>query len=46
MDGMTVSKLVHQLDVFFDLVDLKDDTKREQIAVGLLEGQAYTLYQV
>ena len=46
MDGTTVSKFVHQLDVYFDLVDLKDDTKRGQIAVGLLEGQAHTWYQV
>ena len=28
MDGTTVSKLVHQLDVYFDLLDLKDDTKQ------------------
>ena len=46
MDGTTVSKFVHQLDVYFDLVDLKDDTKQGQIAVGLLEGQAHTWYQV
>ena len=46
MDGTTVSKFIHQLDVYFDLVDLKDDTKRGQIAVGLLEGQAHTWYQV
>ena len=44
MDGTTVSKFVHKLDVYFDLVDLKDDTKRGQIAVGLLEGQAHTCY--
>ena len=42
MDGTTVSKFVHQLDVYFDLNDLKDDTKPGQIDVGLLEGQAYT----
>ena len=46
MDGTTVSKFVHQLDAYFDFVDLKDDTKRGQIAVGLLEGQAHTWYQV
>ena len=46
MDGTTVSKFVHQLDVYFDLVDLKDDTKGGQIAVDLLEGQAHTWYQV
>ena len=42
MDGTTVSKFVYQLDVYFDLVDLKNDAKRGQIAVGLLEGQAHT----
>ena len=38
MDVMSVSKFVHQVDVYFDLVDLIDDTKRGQIVVGLLEG--------
>ena len=33
MDGTTVSRFVHQLDTYFDLVDLKDDSKRGQIAV-------------
>ena len=42
MDRMTVSRFVHQLDTYFDLVDLKDDSKRGQIAVTLLEGSAYT----
>ena len=28
MDGTSVSKFVHQVDVYFDLVDLTDDTKR------------------
>ena len=28
MDGTTVSKFVHQLDVYFDLVDLTDDRKQ------------------
>ena len=28
MDGTSVSKFVHQLDVYFDLVDLSDDVKR------------------
>ena len=42
MDGTTVSKFVHQLDTYFDLVDLKDDSKRGQIAVTLLKGPVYT----
>ena len=46
MDGTTVSRFVHQLDTYFDLVDLKDDSKRGQIAVTLLEGPAHTWYSV
>ena len=46
MDGTMVSRFVHQLDTYFDLVDLKNDSKRGQIAVTLLEGPAYTWYSV
>ena len=46
MDGTTVSRFVHQLDTYFDLVDLKDDSKQGQIAVTLLEGSAYTWYSI
>ena len=46
MDGTTVSRFVHQLDTYFELVDLKDDSKRGQIAVMLLESSAYTWYSV
>ena len=28
MDGTSVSKFIHQVDIYFDLVDLTDDTKR------------------
>ena len=28
MDGTSVSKFVHQLDIYFGLVDLTDDVKR------------------
>ena len=28
MDGISISKFVHQLDVYFKLVDLVDDAKR------------------
>ena len=28
MDGMSVSKFMHQMDTYFDLVDLLDDKKR------------------
>ena len=34
------------MDTYFNLVDLKDDSKRGQIAVTLLEGLAYTWYSV
>ena len=34
------------MDTYFDLVDLKDDSKRGQIAVTLLERLAYTWYSV
>ena len=27
MDGTSISKFIHQLDVYFDLVDLTDDVK-------------------
>ena len=46
MDGTSVSKFVHQLDTYFDLVDLLDDMKRGKVAVELLEGQVHTWYQV
>ena len=46
IDGTTVSRFVHQLDTYFDLVDLKDDSKQGQIAVTLLEGSVYTWYSV
>ena len=34
------------MDTYFNLVDLKDDSKRGQIAVTLLEGLAHTWYSV
>ena len=46
MDGVSVSRFVHQLDTYFKLVDLNDDVKRGQIAVTLLDGAAYTWYSV
>ena len=35
-----------QPDVYFDLVELHDDSKRCKIAITLLEGSAYTWYTV
>ena len=34
------------MDTYFDLVDLKDDSKRGQIADNLLEGPEYTCYSI
>ena len=34
------------MDTYFDLVDLKDASRRGQIAVTLLEGPVYTWYSV
>ena len=34
------------MDTYFDFVDLKDDSKRGQIAVTLLEDPEYTWYSV
>ena len=46
MDGPSVIRFCNQLDVYFDLVELVDDSKRCKIAVTLLEGSAYTWYTV
>ena len=46
MDGTSISRFCNQLDVYFKLVELNDDSKRFQIAVTLLEGPAYTWYSV
>ena len=35
MDGTTVSSFVHQQDTYFDLVDLKDDSQREDTLLSL-----------
>ena len=46
MDGTSVSRFCNQLDVYFKLVELNDDSKHFQIAITLLEGPAYTWYSV
>ena len=46
MDGTSVSRFCHQLDVYFKLVELKDDIKQGQVAVTLLDGPAYTWYSI
>ena len=46
MDGTSVLRFFNQLDVYFKLVELTDDSKCFQIAVTLLEGSAFTWYSV
>ena len=46
MDGTSVSRFCNQLDVYFKLVELNNDSKRFQIAVTLLEGPVHTWYSV
>ena len=46
MDGVSVSRFVHQLDNFFRIVELNDDVKMGQIAITLLEGTAYNWFVV
>ena len=41
MNGVSVSRFVHQLDIYFRIVELSDDFKIGQIAITLLEGTAY-----
>ena len=38
MDGVSVSRFVHQLDNYFRIVELSDDVKMGQISITLLEG--------
>ena len=44
MDGTSVVKFIHQMDTYFDLVDLQDDKKMMQVAVTRLEDTAWTWY--
>ena len=46
MDGVLVSRFVHQLDNYFEIVELNDDVKMGQIAITLLEGTAYNWFAV
>ena len=44
MDGVSVSRFVHKLDTYFELVGLNDNIKRAQIAVTLLKDSAFPWY--
>ena len=47
MDGVSVSRFVHQLDNnYFRIVELSDNVKMGQIAIILLEGTAYNWFVV
>ena len=37
INGVSVSRFVHQLDTYFRIVELTDDVKMGQIAITLLE---------
>ena len=41
---MSVSRFIHQLDTYFDLVGLNNNVKRALIAVTLLKDSAFTWY--
>ena len=44
IDGVSVSRFVHQLDNYIKIVGLTDDMKMGQIAIILLEGTAYNWF--
>ena len=46
MDGISVSRLVHQLDNYVRIVELNDDVKMGQKAITLVEGTAYNWFAV
>ena len=41
MDGVSVSRFLHQLSIYFSIVELNDDVEMSSIAITLLEGTAY-----
>ena len=46
MDGVSVSRFVHYLDIYFRIVELNDDVKIGQIAITLFEGTIYNWFAV
>ena len=44
LDGVSVSRFVHQLYNYINIVGLTDDIKMGQIAITLLEGTAYNWF--
>ena len=46
IDGVSVSRFVHQLDCYFEIVGLTDDINMGQISIPLLESAAYNWFEV
>ena len=46
IDGVSISRFVHQLDIYLRIVELNDDVKMGLIAITLLEGTAYNWFAV
>ena len=46
MDGVSVSRFVHQVDNYFRIIELNDNVKMGQIAITLLEGTTYNWFAV
>ena len=46
IDGVFVSRFLHQLDNYFKIFELNDDVKMGQIAIMLLEGTTYNWFSV
>ena len=46
MDGISVSRFVHQLDNYFRIFMLNNDVKMGYIAIALLDGTAYNWFDV
>ena len=46
MDGVFVSRFVHQLGNYFGIVELNNDVKMGQIAITLLDSTIYNWFAV
>ena len=46
IDGVLVSRFVHQLDNYFKIVGFTDDIEMGQISITLLEDMAYNWFAV
>ena len=46
MNGVSVSRFIHQLDYYFKIIGLIDNIKMSQIAITLLEATAYNWFAI